>query len=182
MVRIIGLDPGLRKTGWGIIEAEGSTLKYVAHGLVTSDSEKDMAARLVELQEGLFDILMAYKPDEAAIEQVFMNKNPVSTLKLGMARGVIMFAPAKEGLSVAEYPANLVKKSIVGTGHAEKAQVIAMVNLLLPMARVSQEDAADALAIAICHAHHRQTANLIGGTMAGAWQGAPKRKARMKGF
>lgn len=176
MVRILGLDPGLRKTGWGIIDAIGSSLKHIAHGVVTSDSEKELAQRLVELQEGIFDVIMQHRPEEAAVEQVFLNKNPVSTIKLGMARGVVLYTPAKEGLFVSEYPANLVKKSVVGSGHAEKEQVLAMINMLLPTAKVTQEDAADALAIAICHAHHRQTAQIIGGTMAGAWQGAPKKK------
>lgn len=157
-MRLIGLDPGLRNTGWGIIEVSGSRLRYVADGAVHSDGERALAERLVQLHEGLVAVIERYKPVAAAVEETFVNKNPTSTLKLGLARGVALLVPALAGLPVAEYPANLVKKSVVGAGHAGKQQVQAMVRILLPGCLTQTADAADALAVAICHAHHAQTA------------------------
>jgi crossover junction endodeoxyribonuclease RuvC len=152
--RILGLDPGLRHTGWGIVDIKGSQLTHVAHGVISSSSQKELAHRLVELYKGLEVIIHQYKPMEAAIEETFVNNNPVSTLKLGMARGVVLMTPALFNLTVAEYPANKVKKSVVGVGHATKEQVSHMVQVLLPKAAPVKLDAADALAIAICHGHH----------------------------
>jgi len=157
-MRLIGLDPGLRNTGWGIIESSGSRLRYVADGAVHTDSDRPLAERLVQLHEGLTAVIAAYRPVAAAVEETFVNKNPTSTLKLGLARGVALLVPALAGLSVAEYPANLVKKSVVGAGHAGKEQVQAMVRILLPGCLTETADAADALAVAICHAHHAETA------------------------
>ena len=152
-MRLIGLDPGLRNTGWGIIESSGSRLRYVADGAVHTDSDRPLAERLVQLHEGLTAVIAAYRPVAAAVEETFVNKNPTSTLKLGLARGVALLVPALAGLAVAEYPANLVKKSVVGAGHAGKEQVQFMVKRLLPACGVTQADAADALAAAIAHAH-----------------------------
>ena len=166
--RILGLDPGLQRTGWGVIEITGNRLTHIAHGVVTSQASDDLAHRLVSLFNGLQQVIATWTPDEAAVEETFVNKNPVSTLKLGTARGVVVLAPALAGLAVGEYPANLVKKSVVGAGHADKNQVMMMVNTLLPASNITSPDAADALAVAICHAHHRQTHALIGGKMAGA--------------
>jgi crossover junction endodeoxyribonuclease RuvC len=157
-MRLIGLDPGLRNTGWGIIESSGSRLRYVADGAVHSDSDRPLAERLVQLHEGLTAVIAVYRPVAAAVEETFVNKNPTSTLKLGLARGVALLVPALAGLAVAEYPANLVKKSVVGAGHAGKEQVQAMVRILLPGCLTETADAADALAVAICHAHHAETA------------------------
>ena len=157
-MRLIGLDPGLRNTGWGIIESSGSRLRYVADGAVHTDSERPLAERLVQLHEGLTAVIAAYRPVAAAVEETFVNKNPTSTLKLGLARGVALLVPALARLAVAEYPANLVKKSVVGAGHAGKEQVQAMVRILLPGCLTETADAADALAVAICHAHHAETA------------------------
>jgi len=157
-MRLIGLDPGLRNTGWGIIESSGSRLRYVADGAVHTDSDRPLAERLVQLHEGLTRVIAAYRPVAAAVEETFVNKNPTSTLKLGLARGVALLVPALAGLAVAEYPANLVKKSVVGAGHAGKEQVQAMVRILLPGCLTETADAADALAVAICHAHHAETA------------------------
>ncbi len=152
--RILGIDPGLRITGWGIIEIEGSRLSHVAHGTVCPKSEGTMGERLNHLYQDLLKVIDLYRPHEAAIEEVFMNTNPLSTLKLGMARGVAMLAPAERGLKVSEYGANKVKKSVVGSGHASKEQMAAMVKILLPGCAATQ-DAADALGVAICHSHHR---------------------------
>ncbi len=154
--RILGVDPGLNRTGWGVIETEGNRLRHVAHGVVTSDTGDALAARLSALYAELAKIITVWQPDEAAVEEVFVNRNPSSTLKLGMARGVALLAPAMAGLPVAEYAANLIKKSVVGTGHADKVQIGMMVGILLPGAS-AKADAADALAVAICHAHHRST-------------------------
>jgi crossover junction endodeoxyribonuclease RuvC len=153
--RLIGLDPGLQNTGWGVIDTSGNTLVHVADGVIRSNGKLPLAERLRQLHEGLQDILTFYQPDEAAVEETFVNKNPSSTLKLGHARGVVMLAPALAGLPIAEYAANLVKKSVVGVGHADKAQIQMMVSTLLPGAALESADAADALAVAICHAHHR---------------------------
>ena len=152
--RILGVDPGLNRTGWGVIDSEGNRLRHVAHGVVASDPADALSVRLSALYGELAKIIVTWRPDEAAVEEVFVNRNPASTLKLGMARGIALLAPAMAGLGVAEYAANLVKKSIVGVGHADKAQVAMMVARILPGAN-SKADAADALAVAICHAHHR---------------------------
>jgi crossover junction endodeoxyribonuclease RuvC len=155
MIRIIGIDPGLRRTGWGIIESDGIRLSYVASGLVTSDAEATLAARLRELFQGISSVLAVHKPVEAAVEETFVNENAKATLKLGQARGIALLAPAMKALPVAEYTPNLIKKSVVGAGHADKKQVQMMVSMLLPKARFESADEADALAIAICHANHR---------------------------
>jgi crossover junction endodeoxyribonuclease RuvC len=154
-VRIIGIDPGLRNTGWGIIEAEGTRLSYVADGSVHSEADAPLATRLLQIHSQLEEVLKRFLPDEAAIEETFVNKDARATLKLGQARGAAMLAPAMAGISVAEYAPNVVKKSVVGAGHAEKDQVKHMVKILLPRAEMNTADSTDALAIAICHAHHR---------------------------
>jgi crossover junction endodeoxyribonuclease RuvC len=154
-VRIIGLDPGLRHTGWGIIEAEGTRLSYVADGTVHSVSEDDLATRLLQIHQQVLAIFDEFKPDEAAIEETFVNKDARATLKLGQARGVVMLAPVMRQIGVAEYAPNLIKKTVVGNGHAEKDQVKHMVKILLPRADLKTADSVDALAIAICHAQHR---------------------------
>jgi crossover junction endodeoxyribonuclease RuvC len=151
-MRLIGLDPGLRITGWGIIEIDGTRLRHVAHGIIRSQSELTLAQRLGQIFVGVQQVIAQYEPAEAAIEQTFVNKNPESTLKLGHARGVVMLAPAHVGIAVYEYGANQVKKSVVGAGHAGKEQVALMVRRLLPGTNANA-DAADALAVAICHAH-----------------------------
>lgn len=156
-VRIIGIDPGLQRTGWGVIDVAGNRLSFVACGTVTSTAEDGLAERLVELHDGLEAVIGDHEPDEAAVEHTFVNTNPTATLKLGQARGVALLVPARAGLSVAEYAPNAVKKAIVGAGHADKEQIQHMVRILLPKAVWKGADAADALAIAICHAHHRQT-------------------------
>ncbi len=156
-MRLLGLDPGLRHTGWGVIDVDGSRLRYVADGAIHPATDKAMAERLVELHDALTRIIAEHKPQEAAVEETFVNQNASSTLKLGLARGVALLVPALAGLAVAEYPANLIKKSIVGAGHAEKAQVQMMVRRLLPGCLLNSADAADALAVAICHAHHAAT-------------------------
>ena len=159
-VRIIGIDPGLRRTGWGVIESDGPRLSYIACGTVTSDAGLSLAARLAMLFAGLNDVLSQWTPAEAAVEQTFVNRDAVATLKLGQARGIALLAPAQAGLPVAEYAPNMVKKTVVGAGHAEKAQIRAMIGFLLPKANPNSDDAADALAIAITHAHHRKAARL----------------------
>lgn len=162
-LRIIGLDPGLRHTGWGLITVDANRLRHVDHGTVDVDDQLSFPDRLKALHQGLQDVLAQTTPDEAAVEETFVNKNPTSTLKLGHARGVVMLVPALAGLPVAEYGANHIKKSIVGSGHAAKEQVQAMVRMLLPGIILKGPDAADALAVAICHAHHRQTATALAG-------------------
>jgi crossover junction endodeoxyribonuclease RuvC len=159
-LRIIGIDPGLRRTGWGVIDVEGSRLAFVACGTVAADVEGALATRLRELHDGLAAAIRAHAPAEAAVEETFSNANAASTLKLGQARGVALLVPALAGLVVAEYAANLVKKTVVGAGHAEKRQIRRMVEILLPRAVIGGDDAADALAIAITHAHHRRPARL----------------------
>lgn len=154
-VRIIGLDPGLRNTGWGVIECEGSRLVYVADGAVHSDADAPLAERLLQIHTQVMAVLREFAPQEAAIEETFVNTDARATLKLGQARGAVMLAPAACGIAVAEYAPNQVKKSVVGAGHAEKAQVKHMVKVLLPRAALHSADSTDALAIAICHAHHR---------------------------
>ncbi|ORE90243.1 crossover junction endodeoxyribonuclease RuvC [Aurantimonas sp. 22II-16-19i] len=157
-IRIIGIDPGLRRTGWGIVETIGNSLRFVASGTITSDAKYDLASRLCQLHEGLTGIVHAHKPDEAAVEQTFVNKDAVATLKLGQARGIALLVPALAGLPVAEYAPNAVKKAVIGVGHGEKKQIHMMVKVLMPKATFDTDDAADALAIAICHTHHRQSA------------------------
>jgi crossover junction endodeoxyribonuclease RuvC len=159
-VRIIGLDPGLRNTGWGVIEAEGTRLIYVADGSVHSDADADLAERLLQIHEQLLRVLKEFQPDEAAIEETFVNVDARATLKLGQARGAVMLAPAMCKIPVAEYAPNQIKKSVVGAGHAEKNQVKHMVKVLLPKAIMKTADSTDALAIAICHAHHRGAQSL----------------------
>ncbi len=168
-MRILGLDPGLRHTGWGVIDIAGNRLRYVADGAVHSSEKAPMAERLVQLHDGLAEVVRSFAPTEAAVEETFVNKNPTSTLKLGLARGVVLLVPALAGLPVAEYGANHIKKSVVGTGHAAKEQVQMMVRMLLPGASPSSADAGDALAVAICHAHHRQTQSGIA-ARALSWQ------------
>lgn len=157
-MRLIGLDPGLRATGWGVIEASGNRLSHVANGAVRSDDAAALATRLMQIFDGLRAVLAEWLPEAAAVEETFVNQNPASTLKLGQARGVVLLVPAQAGLPVHEYTPNLVKKSIVGAGHAEKQQIHMMVGRLLPGVRVNGPDAADALAVAICHAHHAASA------------------------
>ena len=154
-IRIIGLDPGLRQAGWGIIDSIGNSLTHVADGVVAADPELPLADRLLCIHSELTRIIAAFKPGEAAIEETFVSKDARATLKLGQARGVAILAPAAAGIPLAEYAPNQIKKSVVGVGHAEKAQIHHMVRVLLPKARPESPDAADALAIAICHAHHR---------------------------
>lgn len=155
IIRIIGIDPGLRRTGWGVIDTIGNSLKFVASGTVTSDGDLDLASRLCQLHDGLAEVVHAYKPDEAAVEQTFVNKDAVATLKLGQARGVVMLVPARAGLPVSEYAPNAVKKSVIGVGHGDKKQIHVMLKILMPKVEFKGDDAADALAIAICHAHNR---------------------------
>jgi crossover junction endodeoxyribonuclease RuvC len=155
-MRIIGLDPGLRHTGWGVVAIEGNRLAHIADGAIHARPEGALAERLVALFGGLGEVMARHRPDQAAVEETFLNKNPGSTLRLGAARGVVLLAPALRGIPVAEYSANLIKKSVVGAGHADKHQIETMVRMLLPGA-VASGDAADALAVAICHAHHLQT-------------------------
>lgn len=154
-IRIIGLDPGLRNLGWGIIEADGSRLSFVACGVIHSDAKAALAGRLAQLHEALTAVIHEHMPHEAAVEETFVNRDPQSALKLGQARGIALAAPALAGLPVAEYAANLIKKTVVGAGHAEKQQVAMMIRILLPKADAKSADAADALATAICHAQHR---------------------------
>ena len=159
-IRIIGLDPGLRNTGWGVIDVRGNHLTHIAHGVAHSTAEESLADRLCQLFQEILKGLQDFNPVEAAVEETFVNKNPLSTLKLGMARGVVLLAPSQHGIPVAEYAANRVKKTVVGVGHADKDQVAAMVQRLLPQAGKVKLDAADALAVAICHAHFRQSRHL----------------------
>jgi crossover junction endodeoxyribonuclease RuvC len=158
-MRLLGLDPGLRLTGWGVIDVDGNSLRHVAHGVVKVPADRPLAERLNDLFEGIAAVIAA-QPVEAAVEETFVNVNPASTLKLGQARGVVMLAPARAGLPVFEYAANLVKKSVTGAGHADKRQIAMMVGRLLPGVEATA-DAADALAVAICHAHHRATAKRV---------------------
>lgn len=160
-MRVLGLDPGLRVTGWGIVDSDGSRLRYIADGVVKSDDKLSLAERLVQLHQGVRAIIAEWNPDEAAVEQTFVNKNPESTLKLGQARGVVLLAPALVGLRVGEYAPASVKQAVVGTGRAQKEQVGMMVRTLLPGCLVKSPDAADALAVAICHTHHAATARKL---------------------
>jgi crossover junction endodeoxyribonuclease RuvC len=156
-VRLLGIDPGLRFTGWGLIEVTGNRLRHLADGVLATESEDAVPARLRRLHDGLAALLALHAPDEAAIEETYVNRNGDATLKLGYARGVALLAPALAGIPVVEYGAKSVKLAVVGTGNADKAQVADMVRRLLPGAVLKRADAADALAVAICHAHHRAT-------------------------
>ncbi|MCJ8158502.1 crossover junction endodeoxyribonuclease RuvC [Sphingomonas sp. LaA6.9] len=158
---ILGLDPGLGTTGWGVITSVGNRLSHVANGQVKTDSAAPLGERLVALDAALTDILLEHRPDGAAVEEVFVNVNPQSTLKLGQARGVCLLAAARSGIVVGEYSPSLVKKAVVGVGKAEKAQVHAMISRLLPGAKIAGADAADALAVAITHAHHMASAHRL---------------------
>ncbi|MFT5180283.1 MAG: crossover junction endodeoxyribonuclease RuvC [Alphaproteobacteria bacterium] len=154
---LLGLDPGLRNTGWGVIEVDSNRLRHVANGVVRPGTGP-LADRLLRLHQDLTQVIGAYRLDGAAVEETFVNRDGQATLKLGQARGIVMLVPAQAGLVVAEYPANTVKKSVVGYGHADKTQIGHMISVLLPGADVKSPDAADALAVAICHAHHMATA------------------------
>lgn len=155
---ILGLDPGLGTTGWGVIVAVGNRLSHIANGQITTEAKIPLPERLVALDRALTDLMLEHRPEAAAVEEVFVNANPQSTLKLGQARGVCLLAAARSGLVVGEYAARLVKKAVVGVGNAEKGQVHAMVARLLPGVKISGADAADALAVAITHAHHLASA------------------------
>jgi crossover junction endodeoxyribonuclease RuvC len=159
-IRILGIDPGLRRTGWGVVAIDGNRLSFLACGSLATDDRASLAERLVTIHDGLRRVVEQHAPDEAAVEATFVNKDAAATLKLGQARGVAMLVPAAAGLPVAEYAPNLVKKTIIGAGHGEKAQIRMMIGVLLPKADPRSHDAADALAIAITHAHHRQSAVL----------------------
>ena len=165
-MRVIGIDPGLRNLGWGVIEMEGSRLRHVANGIIHSSGD-DLALRLVVLHRGLTEVIACHAPDAAAVEQTFVNKDAVATLKLGQARGIALLVPAQAGLAVGEYAPNAVKKAVVGVGHADKGQVHHMVRHQLPGVVFEGADAADALAIAICHAHHLQSAHRANAAMLG---------------
>jgi crossover junction endodeoxyribonuclease RuvC len=162
-LRVLGLDPGLGATGWGVIEARDDHLRHLADGVVETDASLDLPARLAALHGALAAIIATWRPDEAAVEETFVNRNAASTLKLGQARGVVLLAPALAGIPVAEYQATAVKRAVVGQGHAQKQQVQAMVRMLLPGAAPARADAADALAVAICHVHTRATAARLAG-------------------
>lgn len=154
-VRILGIDPGLRRTGWGVIESDGVRLSYIASGLARSDAAHDLATRLMAIHDELQEVVRFYKPAEAAVEETFVNKDARATLKLGQARGMALLVPALNNVSVAEYAPNKVKKTVIGAGHGDKKQIHAMLGYLLPKAKPQSDDEADALAIAICHAHNR---------------------------
>jgi crossover junction endodeoxyribonuclease RuvC len=155
---ILGLDPGLGCTGWGVIAAEGNRLSHIANGQIRTQAQAALSHRLLALADGLAEIIALHRPATAAVEEVFVNANPQSTLKLGQARGVILLAAAQSGIAVGEYAARLVKKAVVGTGGADKVQVHAMVGRLLPGVKIAGADSADALAVAITHAHHLASA------------------------
>ncbi|MDF0543090.1 crossover junction endodeoxyribonuclease RuvC [Sphingobium sp. H39-3-25] len=158
---ILGLDPGLGTTGWGVIAADGNRLTHIANGQIKTDSAMSLATRLLAIDLALTDLILEHRPDSAAVEEVFVNVNPQSTLKLGQARGVVLLGASRSGMEVGEYAARLVKKSVVGVGNASKDQVHAMVSRLLPGVKIAGADAADALAVAITHAHHVATARRI---------------------
>ena len=161
MPKLLGLDPGLGTTGWGLIQAEGNRLSHIANGQLKTDTAAPLPERLADLSRQLEALIVDVAPDAVAVEEVFVNKNPQSTLKLGQARGVVLATAARSGVPVGEYAARLVKKAVVGNGNAEKVQVHAMVSRLLPGAKIAGPDAADALAIAITHAHHLASARRI---------------------
>ena len=158
---MLGIDPSLSSTGWGLIRAEGNRLAHVANGQIRTDAKLELPKRLVDLHDRLVEVLARHRPEGAAVEEVFVNDNPQSTLKLGQARGVVLLAAARTGVHVGEYAARLVKKAVVGTGGAEKSQVHAMIGRLLPGVKIAGADAADALAVAITHAHHLATARRV---------------------
>ncbi len=160
MMRVLGIDPGLRNLGWGVIEVRGTRLRHVGNGVCHSQGD-DLAGRLLSLHGALSAVLVRFSPDAAAVEQTFVNKDGAGTLKLGQARGIAMLVPAQAGLRVGEYAPNTVKKTVVGVGHADKGQVAHMVRMQLPGVEIAGPDAADALAIAICHAHHLQSARQL---------------------
>ena len=155
-MRVLGIDPGLRALGWGIVDCSGNRIAHVANGTCRSDGT-DLATRLLALFEQLQAVVERHAPTTAAVEQTFVNKDGAATLKLGQARGIALLVPARAGLSVAEYAPNAVKKTVVGVGHADKRQVAHMVRMQLPGAQIDSPDAADALAVALCHAHHDGT-------------------------
>ena len=159
-IRILGLDPGLRRTGWGVIEIEGARLTHVAHGVIVPKDTAPFSERLLALFEGISEVVALHSPHEAAVEETFMNNNAASALKLGHARAMALVVPARAGLTVAEYAATVVKKAVVGTGAADKTQVAFMIARLLPKAGPTTSDAADALAVAIAHAHARKVRRL----------------------
>jgi crossover junction endodeoxyribonuclease RuvC len=159
-IRILGIDPGLRRTGWGLIEADGNRLIHIACGSLETNERAELGTRLLAIHDGLIAVIEQYQPHEAAVEATFVNANAAATLKLGQARGIAMLVPAKAGLTVAEYAPNVIKKTVVGAGHGEKMQIRMMVGVLLPKADPQSDDAADALAIAVTHAHHRQSSIL----------------------
>ena len=161
-MKILGLDPGLGTTGWGVVEADGNRLRHIANGQIKTDTAAPLAARLASLADQLEALIAEQRPEAAAAEEVFVNQNPQSTLKLGQARGVVLMCAARGGIEVGEYSPTLVKKAVVGTGAAEKAQVHAMVSRLLPGVKIAGADAADALAVAITHAHHLASARAVG--------------------
>ncbi|WP_082735791.1 crossover junction endodeoxyribonuclease RuvC [Polycladidibacter stylochi] len=158
-IRILGIDPGLRRTGWGVIDAVGNRMSFVGSGTLTSSADKSLAERLKQLHDGLQNVIERMQPHETAVENTFVNKDAGATLKLGQARGIALLVPSLHELAVAEYAPNLVKKTVVGTGHADKEQIRMMVKVLMPRATFNSDDAADALAIAICHAQHRGAAS-----------------------
>ncbi len=160
--RLMGIDPGLRFTGWGVIDVSGNRLRHVADGVIATDNAMSVPIRLKALHDALVMVFEQHRPDEAAVEETYVNRNGTATLKLGYARGVCLLAPALTGIPVHEYGAMAVKQSVVGTGAAQKDQVAHMVRLLLPGATLKRADAADALAVAICHAHHRATRLRVG--------------------
>jgi crossover junction endodeoxyribonuclease RuvC len=166
-MRVIGIDPGLRRTGWGVVDVEGTRIRHVANGVCLSVGS-ELAARLCSLHVALTAVLQAYRPEAAAVEQTFVNKDAAGTLKLGQARGIALLVPAQAGLAVAEYAPNAVKKVVVGVGHADKAQVQHMVRLQLPGVELNGADAADALAIALCHAHHARFGGRLDAALARA--------------
>ncbi|MEL7115036.1 MAG: crossover junction endodeoxyribonuclease RuvC [Pseudomonadota bacterium] len=166
-MRVIGIDPGLRTLGWGVIDVKGSRISHVANGLCKSAGE-DLAARLLALFEQLTEVLAEHSPDTAAVEQTFVNKDGAGTLKLGQARGIAMLVPAQAGLAVGEYAPNTVKKTVVGVGHADKRQIDHMVRLQLPGVEIAGPDAADALAIALCHAHHARASGRLAAALRAA--------------
>jgi crossover junction endodeoxyribonuclease RuvC len=166
-MRVIGIDPGLRNLGWGVIDMVGGRLSHVANGILHPEGD-DLAMRLLSLFEALTAVIAAHAPDAAAVEQTFVNKDGAGTLKLGQARGIALLAPARAGLTVGEYAPNAIKKTVVGVGHADKAQVAHMVRHQLPGVTLAGPDAADALAIAICHAHHLQSAGRLAAAIRGA--------------
>jgi len=166
-MRVLGIDPGLRNMGWGVIEAQAGRVSHVANGVIRT-GKGNLAIRLVELFDGLTALMAEFQPDQAAVEQTFVNKDGAGTLKLGQARGVALLVPARAGIPVGEYAPNAVKKCVVGVGHADKAQVAYMIALQLPGAKVAGPDAADALAIALTHAHHAQASGRLAVALAGA--------------